>query len=124
MPFMSGVPDVQVTTPKRSLTLVAASFIVFGTFWGAWVVAAADVEREFGFSHATLGLLLSLSLVGASLTNVVGGALTERRGTARVLSGTLFVWGALVFVAMLANSAIAFGVLLVGIITSGGLLDV
>ena len=98
--------------------------MVFGAYWGSWVVAAANVEHELGLSHATLGFLLSASLAGAAITNVVGGALTERHGTAHILAATLAVWGALIFVAGFAHTALTFGLALVVIVTIGGLLDV
>ncbi len=119
---MSELQDIQVKA--RNLPLVAASFVVFGLYWGSWVVAAADVERELGFSHGKLGLLLSISLAGAAFTNAVGGVLTERRGTAHVLAGALAVWGSLIFVATFVHGALLFGVLLVAIVTVGGLYDV
>ncbi len=109
---------------RRTLAPVAASFVLFGVYWGSWVVAAADVERELGLTHATLGLLLSTALLGAAVTNVVGGALTERHGTARVLAATLAAWGVLIFAAGFAHTAWTFGAILVVIVTVGGLLDV
>ena len=68
------------------LGVVAATFVVFGTFWGSWAVAAADVEDSLGLSHGGFGLLLSAALAGAVASNAVGGALAERRGTAPVLA--------------------------------------
>ena len=75
------------------LGVVAATFVVFGTFWGAWAVAAADVEDSLGLSHGGFGLLLSVALAGAVASNAVGGAVAERRGTAPVLAASLAAWG-------------------------------
>jgi MFS family permease len=117
--------DDEVTVRKRSsLHLVAASFVLFGAYWGSWSVAAADVERELGLSHATLGLLLSIAIAGAALTNAAGGALTERRGTAHVLAATLAAWGSLLVGGAFVRGVLAFGAVLVGIVTVGGSLDV
>lgn len=98
--------------------------MLFGAYWGSWVVAAANVERELGLSHATLGLLLSTALAGAAVMNFVGGTLTERHGTARILGGTLACWAALIIAAGFARNAVVFSVLLVVIVTVGGLFDV
>jgi len=119
---VSGLQDVQVK--PRGLALVAISFCLFGLYWGSWIVAAANVEHELGLSHATLGLLLSTALAGAAVTNIVGGALTERRGTAHVLAVTIAVWGALIIAASFARNGVAFALALIAIVTIGGLLDV
>jgi len=98
--------------------------MLFGAYWGSWAVAAANVEHEVGLSHATLGLLLSTALLGAALTQIVGGALTERHGTARLLSATIATWAVLIIAAGFAHTALEFSVLLVAIVTVGGLFDV
>ena len=103
---------------------MAATFIVFGTFWGAWAVAAADVEDELGLSHGGLGLLLSVALAGAVASNAVGGALAERRGTAPVLAASVAVWAVLLLVAAACQPAVPFAVLLVLAIGLGGVVDV
>jgi MFS family permease len=111
----------------RRVPAVTASFVLFGVFWGSWAVSAADVERSLGLSHARFGLLLSLGLGGAAVANGIGGALTERFGTGRVLSTALAAWGVL----LLAGSAVAtvavpwaFAVALVGALAVGGVVDV
>src|SRR3954469_10417460 len=106
------------------LGVVAATFVVFGSFWGAWAVAAADVEDWLGLSHGGFGLLLSLALGGAVASNAVGGALAERRGTAPVLAASLAVWGALLLLAAACRPAGPFAVLLVLAIGLGGVVDV
>jgi MFS family permease len=106
---------------------ITLAFLLFGTYWGSWAVAAADVEASLGLSHARFGLLLSAGLAGAALANGIGGALTERRGTSRVLSVSLAVWGVL----LLAGAAVVgvarpwgFAVVLIGVIAVGGVVDV
>lgn len=118
-----------MTAPPRrpnvaNLHLVALAFVAFGATWGTWAVAAADIERELSLSHAMLGLLFSSALAGAAAANIVGGVLTERRGTAQVLAWTLAVWGSLTIAASLTHRAVAFSALLIALITVGGLLDV
>ena len=63
--------------------------MLFGIFWGGWAVAAADVERALHLSTGGFGLLLSLALVGAAISNAVGGPMCERFGTGRVLGTSL-----------------------------------
>ncbi len=106
------------------LGVVAATFVVFGTFWGAWAVAAADVEDSLGLSHGGFGLLLSVALAGAVASNAVGGAVAERRGTAPVLAASLAAWGVLLLVAAACHPDIPFAILLVLAIGLGGVVDV
>ena len=106
---------------------VTASFVLFGIFWGSWAVAATDVERSLHLSHARFGLLLSVGLAGAAVANGVGGALTERFGTGRVLAASLAGWGTLLLAgAALASTAVpwGFGATLVLAIALGGVVDV
>ena len=67
-------------------------FIVFGLFWGAWAVAAIDIEHSLGLSIGGYGLLLSISLAGSAAANAVGGGLCQRFGTSRVLAIALATW--------------------------------
>ena len=106
------------------LGIVAATFVVFGTFWGAWAVAAADVEDALGLSHGQFGLLLSVALAGAVASNAMGGALAERRGTAPVLAVSLGAWGAVLLVAAACHPDIPFAILLVLAVGLGGVVDV
>ena len=106
---------------------VTAAFVLFGVYWGSWAVAAADVEQSLHLSHARFGILLSVGLGGAALANGVGGALTERFGTGRVLSLSLALWGGLLLTgAAVAELAVpwGFGATLVLAIAVGGVVDV
>jgi MFS family permease len=112
--------------PAPTLLPVAAAFVLFGTFWGAWAVSTADVERTLGVSHGQFGLLLSVALIGASVANAVVGSLTERWGTAPTMRRSLMVWGTLVAAGALAAGygAALFGLSVVAVVSSGGALDV
>lgn len=111
--------------PKvEGLRPVAATFVVFGAFWGAWAVAAADVEDSLGLSHGGFGLLLSVALAGAVAANAVGGAMAERRGTGPVLAAALATWGLVLLVAAAWHPAVVFAVLLVLAVGLGGVVDV
>ena len=113
-------------TDGRSARLrpIAAAFVVFGTFWGGWAVAAADVERDLGLSHGRFGVLLSVSLAGAAVANAVGGALAERHGTQRTLTVAVAVWGAFLLCGAVAPGLPFFVVALVGVVAFGGVVDV
>jgi MFS family permease len=109
---------------SAGLRPVAATFVVFGTFWGAWAVAAADIEDSLDLSHGGFGLLLSVALAGAVASNAVGGALAERRGTAAVLAASLALWAVVLLVAAACTPAAPFAVLLVLAFGLGGVVDV
>jgi MFS family permease len=108
----------------KGLRPVAAAFAVFGTFWGSWAVAAADIEDSLGLTHGGFGVLLSVALAGAVAANAVGGALAERRGTVPVLAAALGGWGGLLVLAAVVPPAAPFAVLLVLAVGLGGVVDV
>src|SRR5439155_21593144 len=92
------LPPGPVLSRRKSLRLLALSFAIFGTFWGAWAVAAVDVERFLGLSHTGLGVMLAGAVVAGAAVDVVGGALVERWGTATGLAASLAAWGGLAVV--------------------------
>jgi MFS family permease len=95
----------------------------FGAFWGAWAVAAADIERSLGVSHGAFGLVLSAALAVAAITNGVAGVLAERWGTSAALGRVLLVWAVLLLLGALAPDAgLAF--VLVLAVAAGGAVDV
>lgn len=104
--------------------MVGASFSLFGTFWGSWAVAAADLERALGLGAGGFGLLLSLALAGAAVGNAAGGALAERRGTTAVLGPAFAAWAAAVALMAAARAPVLLGAALVATVTLGGLVDV
>lgn len=106
------------------LGAVAAVFLIFGSFWGSWSVAAADIERELGISHGVFGLLFSAALAGASVANALGGALAERHGPGRVLSVALVAWGLVTALVIALPVPALFAVILVGTVTIAGFVDV
>jgi MFS family permease len=107
-----------------TLRPVAWAFSVFGAFAGGWAVAAADVERALRLSHAGFGVLLSVALAGAGLTNAIGGSLAERHGTRTVLAASLSGWAGLFAVAAIAPTRFPLGLALVGLFTVAGIVDV
>lgn len=109
---------------ETSLRSVAAVFLVFGAFWGAFAIAAADIEQDLGVSHGAFGLLLSVALSGAAVSNAVGGALAERRGTGMVLSLALAGWAAATLAVVLVRPPVLLGVTLVVAVMGAGLVDV
>ena len=65
---------------RPSLRPVAAAFLVFGSFFGAWAVAVLDVRDTFDLTDAGIALILSAGILLAAVLNAVGGALTDRWG--------------------------------------------
>ena len=109
--------------PIARLRLLAASFVGFGTFWGTWAVAAADIERSLGVSHGGFGLLLSIALGVAAITNSIAGSLTERWGTSTALNYGLVVWAVLLVVGALVPEG-GLAIVLVATVAAGGAVDV
>jgi MFS family permease len=109
---------------NTSLRPVAASFMVFGLYAGAWAVAAIDVERAFDLTDAELGLLVAGGILAATAVAAFGGAISDRIGAGRTLTRSLFVWGALVAVEATAPHISVFAPLFIAALAAGGLLDV
>lgn len=107
-----------------SLRPVGVVFVLFGLFWGAWAVAAIDIERSLGLSVGGFGLLLSVSLIGSAAANVVGGGLCERFGTARILSLALGTWTAVLVFGAVSRPPDLLGLAIVLIVVNAGLIDV
>lgn len=107
-----------------TLAPVAASFWLFGYFWGSWAVAAANLERALGVSHGGFGLILSSGLAGAALSNAAGGTWAERLGTSRLLGGALLVWSVCLLAGAVAPVPALLGLSVVAAVVVGGLVDV
>jgi MFS family permease len=100
---------------------VAAAFVVFGGFWGSWAVSAIDVERFLRVSHAGLGTVLALAVVGGTVANAVGGTLAERHGTRLALATTLVVWaGLLGTLVVLQHRGLFISVFILSVAVGGG----
>lgn len=99
-------------------------FVLFGLFWGAWAVAAVDIQHSLGLSVGEFGLLLSASLAGSAGANAVGGGLCERFGTARVLSLALGTWTAALVLGAASPTPAILGIAVVLVVVNAGLVDV
>ena len=93
-------------------SLAAATFAVV-----AFGALAPALQDEFGFSNAEIGLLVALVFLGAGVTSVPAGRLTDRVGPTLVLG-----WSLALFTAAMAVVAVAptVAVFLVAV-TIGGL---
>jgi MFS family permease len=107
-----------------TLRPVGALFLVFGTFWGAWAVSVADIKRSLDLSTTTFGILLSIALLGAAVTNNVAGVMAERHGTGRALVVTTLAWSALLAVAAACTVRAVFVPVFVVLVAAGGAVDV
>ena len=108
---------------RSTLRVVAAVFVVFGAFWGAWAVAAADVQRSLHVSLAGLGLLLSGSVGIGGVAAAVSGAVAERWGTRVFLARALVLWGVAAVVAGVSSSRTLFVAFFVLSMVGAGLVD-
>jgi MFS family permease len=109
---------------RVTLRPVAAAFVVFGVFAGAWAVAAVDIERTFGLSDAELGLLLAAGILGATAVAAFAGALTDRFGAGAALSAGLAMWAVLVAVQAISPRLALFVPAFALGMAAGGLIDV
>ena len=107
-----------------TLRPVGVVFVLFGLFWGAWAVAAIDIERSLGLSVGDFDLLLSVSLIGSAIANVVGGGLCERFGTARIISLALGTWTAFLVFGAVSRPPGLLGLAIVLVVVNAGLIDV
>ena len=83
---------------RASLRPVAAGFVVFGFYAGAFAVAAIDIERTFDLSDAQLGFLLAAGIIAATGLAAVGGIITDRWGAGVTMARSVIVWGSLLMV--------------------------
>ncbi len=122
----SSGPDSAGSGASRPVSLrpVAAGFLVFGFFGGAFAVATIDIERTFDLSDAQLGLLLAAGIVTATAVAAVGGVITDRYGAGRTLARSLVVWGSLLGVEAFAPRIGVFAPAMTLAIAAGGLVDV
>ena len=103
---------------------IRLAFGLFGVFWGTWAVAALDIQRFLGLSDAGLGGLVAATVVGTSVANIAGGALTERLGVGRAMAASLAMWSlTLVPLAAVRSTGWWMAAFLVAV-AAGGLLDV
>jgi MFS family permease len=108
---------------SRALAPVAASFVVLGTFWGSWAVAAADVRRTFGFDDAQLGALLAVAVTVSGILGALVGNRAERWGSVRTLRWSLLVWAVLLVATGAARRSDEFAVAFVCAMAASGSVD-
>lgn len=109
---------------RSSLRPVAAGFVAYGLFGGAFAVAAIDIERTFDLSDAGLGFLLAAGIVTGTAVAAVGGIITDRWGAGTTLARSLLMWGSLLVVQALAPRLALFAAAFVLGVGAGGLIDV
>lgn len=114
-----------MTVPgERRLAPVSTAFALFGLFSGGWAVSTVELEHALHLSNAGFGLLLSLSLVGATAGNAAGGPASERWGAGRVLAAGLAGWAALLVAGAITHRPWLLALAIAGVVTAGGLVDV
>jgi MFS family permease len=109
---------------RPSLRPVAATFLVFGSFFGAWAVAVLDVRDAFDLTDAGIAVIISAGILLAAAINAVGGALTDRWGAGVALARALVSWSLLLVLAAVSPNAAVFAVLFTLVTAAGGFVDV
>jgi MFS family permease len=109
---------------RVTLKPVAAAFVVFGAFAGAWSVAAVDIERTFHLSDAQLGFVLAAGILASTVMAAISGALVDRFGAGVALTRALIAWGALIVVEAFAPHIGIFATAFVIGMAAGGAVDV
>ena len=109
---------------RTGLRPVAAAFVVFGGFAGAWAVSVLDIKRTFALSDAGLGVMLAVGILCAAVVNAMGGALTDRWGPDVAFVRALVIWSALLLTVAAAPVLGAFAVAFTLATAAGGLVDV
>ena len=109
---------------RPTLRPVAAAFIVFGFYAGAFAVAAIDIERTFHLSDAQLGFLLAAGIIVGTGVAAVAGIITDRWGAGVTLARALIIWGSLLVVEAIAPHIGLFAPAFTVAIAAGGLIDV
>jgi MFS family permease len=109
---------------KTTLRPVAAAFIVFGFYGGAWAVSVVDIEHTFDLTDAGLGLLLAAGILTGTMVAAIGGALSDRWGAGRTLSFALGAWSALLVLQAVSPHLGLFAVVFIAGTAAGGLIDV
>jgi len=123
LPPTAGTAAPPATPAAAALAPVAGTFATLGMFWGTWAVAIANVQRAFGLSDATLGVLLAVAIAVAGLTGAVAGHRAERWGTRRMLVGALALWAVLLVAAGVAPTWPLFAVAFIACEVAAGCVD-
>jgi MFS family permease len=117
--------DAMTVTVRKQVWYrpLAASFSVFGVFWGSWAIAVADVKSSLHASDAMLGVLLAVAVLTAAPVNAASGGLVERWGSARVLSVGMTGWALAVLVSASMTSRLGFALAFIVTVAIGGSVD-
>jgi MFS family permease len=78
--------------PRAARLAVALCFILSGALFASWVTRIPAVETALGMSHATLGLVLLASSVGALLAMPLTGACIASFGSRPVAQATVVLY--------------------------------
>jgi MFS family permease len=107
-----------------SLRPVVAAFAVFGSYAGAWAVAAIDIEHSYDLSDGELGMLLAVGIFSATALAAVGGWVVKRWGAGASLAWSLLAWGLLLTCQAAAPQLAPFALAFVLASAAGGVIDV
>lgn len=109
---------------RHPLLAVCASFMAFGTYYGAIAVSVADIERSLDISHGVFGALLALALFMGGASSAVISVRVHRRGIGKTLRETLVAWGVLLICTRLVTTNVELMVFFVATVGAAGAVDV
>ncbi len=98
-------PALAVGLSLAALTSANFAIVALG-------VLAPELQLEFGFSKAEVGLLVALVFIGGALTSYPSGRLTDRIGAAPVMGWSLVMFALVMVAAAVAPDAALFLLLL------------
>jgi MFS family permease len=78
--------------PRAARFAVALCFFLAGALFASWVTRIPAVETALGMSHATLGLVLLASSIGALLAMPLTGACIARFGSRPIARATVILY--------------------------------
>lgn len=79
-------------TPRAARFAVALCFFLAGALFASWVTRIPAVETALGMSHATLGLVLLTSSIGALIAMPLTGACIARFGSRAIAQATVVLY--------------------------------
>lgn len=113
----------ETPTLNRAAALLFGSYLVYGVFWGTWVVVFADLLTERGLTEGTVGLqLAALSVVSILTMTLVAPRLQRFPLTATIPLGHLFMGLGAVLVVVVPDDFLALSFVALGV--GNGIIDV
>lgn len=95
--------------PLRVVVIMALVLIADGFDIILLGFVAPLVAKEFGLSHAGMGLVLTMSLIGVAAGGFLGGYYGDRMGRRKLIIISLILFGSMTLISALAQGVVLFG---------------